>query len=72
MTAKLVPTTKAAAHLGVSRHTFEKRRKAGDPLYQPDHVDPDSGWRSYDLVRIDEQRAEMGRLRAARAFGGAA
>ena len=46
MTAKLVPASKAAKHLGISKHTFEKRRKAGDPLYQPDHVDPDSGRRT--------------------------
>ena len=69
MTAKLVPTTEAARHLGVSWRTFEKRRKAGDPLYQPDHVDPDSQRRTFDLARIDAQRDEIGRIKARAAMG---
>ena len=62
----LVGTPAAARHLGVSRYTFEKRRKAGDPLYQPDHTDPDSGRRSYDLMRIDALRRRTGELMAER------
>lgn len=69
MTAKLVSTVEAAKHLGVSWRTFEKRRKAGEPLYQPDHVDPDSKRRSYDLTRIDAQRDEMGRIKARESMG---
>lgn len=62
----LVRTPAAAKHLGISWRKFEKRRKQGDPLCQPDHVDPDSGIRSYDLVRIDAQRRRAGELAAER------
>ncbi|MAT05592.1 MAG: hypothetical protein CL424_11185 [Acidimicrobiaceae bacterium] len=63
----LVTTTDAALHLGVSWRTFEKRRKAGEPLYQPDHTDPDSGRRTYDPMRMDAQRRRAGELVAERA-----
>lgn len=63
---KLVSTAAAAKHLGVSWRTFEKRRKLGVRLYAPDHTDPDTGTRSYDLVRMDAQRRRAGELAAER------
>lgn len=55
----------AAKLLGIGWHTFEKRRRAGLPLYQPDHVDPDSGRRTYDAVTMMEARRELGRRKVA-------
>jgi len=62
----LVSTPAAARHLGVSRRMFERRRIAGCVMYQPDHTDPDSGIRSYDLMRIDAYRRRSGELEAER------
>lgn len=64
MTARYLTQRKAADLLGISWATFEKRRKAGVPLYQPDHVDPDSKRRTYNEATLLEALAEAGRLKA--------
>jgi hypothetical protein len=64
MTAIYVSGKRAAKELGIGWRTFEKRRKAGDPICQPDYTDPDSGRRQYDLLTLNEARAELGRIKA--------
>lgn len=54
----------AARLLGIGWHTFEKRRKAGLPLYQPDHVDPDSLRRTYNVATLRAALDELGRQKA--------
>ena len=63
---KLVSLPNAAKHLGISRHTFEKRLVTGDPLYQPCFTDPVSGRRSFDLMEMDNERRRRGELKAER------
>lgn len=54
----------AARLLGISWATFEKRRKAGHPLYQPDFVDPDSQRRTWNRLTLTAALDELGREKA--------
>lgn len=62
MTGSEYLTQRAAARLlGISWETFDKRRKAGDPICQPDYVDPDSGRRTYNQRALEAALDELGR-----------
>lgn len=61
MTARYLTQNEAAKVLGIGWHTFDKRRKAGLALYQPDHVDPDSKRRTYNEATLLAALDEMGR-----------
>lgn len=56
-----VSQREAARMLGIGWHTFEKRRVAGDPICQPDYVDPDSKRRSYNALTLRAALDELGR-----------
>lgn len=61
MTARYLTQRQAARALGISWATFDKRRKAGVALYQPDHVDPDSKRRTYNEATLLAALDEAGR-----------
>ncbi len=65
MQRDIVSAAGAARALGMARSTFEKRRKQGEPAYQPHYVDPDSGRRYYSLTEIRACLDEAGRRRIA-------
>ena len=38
--------------------------RCGCSVFDPDHTDPDSGFRFFDLMRIDDMRRRLGELDA--------